>query len=96
MSRGSLHVLTAVLQAEYRVSVSWFRRVRADPSFFIPCAAALLLYTQIMSIFPPRYVYLAALIIFMVGNAVSGSAHSMTALLVGRSVSALGGAGMWK
>lgn len=49
-----------------------------------------------MSIFPPRYVYLAALIIFMVGNAVSGSATSMTALLVGRAISALGGAGMWK
>lgn len=85
-----------ISQVEYCVSVMKLNGSTLTFRFFIPCAAVLLLYTQMLSIFTPRYVYMAALVVFLIGNAVSGSATSMTALLVGRAVSALGGAGLWK
>jgi len=41
-----------------------------NTGFFIPAATGILLYSQIMTIWNPRWVYLSALIIFEVGSAV--------------------------
>ena len=80
-----------------------------NTAFFIPCAGAILVYTQIMTVIPPRWVYLAAVVIFEAGSAIcvsselwsvcstiQGAAQSMNMLIVGRAVAGLGGAGMWK
>lgn len=49
-----------------------------------------------MSIFSPKWVYVAAVVIFEVGCAVAGAAQNMNMLIVGRAIAGLGGAGMWK
>lgn len=41
-----------------------------NTGFFVPCAAGILIYSQLMTIWSPRYVYLCALLIFEIGSAV--------------------------
>lgn len=41
-----------------------------NSAFFIPCAALICFYSQIMTIVRPKLVYLAACVIFLVGCAV--------------------------
>lgn len=67
-----------------------------NTAFFIPCAGGILIYSQIMTVFSPRWVYLSAVVVFEVGSAVCGAARSMEMLIVGRAIAGLGGAGMWK
>ncbi|KAK4688498.1 hypothetical protein P7C73_g1604, partial [Tremellales sp. Uapishka_1] len=64
-----------------------------NTAFFIPCAGAILVFTQIMTVASPRWVYIASIVIFEAGSA--GAAHSMDMLIVGRAIAGLGGAGMW-
>lgn len=51
-----------------------------------------MLYTDLMTIISPKTVYMASTILFEVGCAISGAAHSMELLIVGRAISGLGGA----
>ncbi|WVQ81541.1 hypothetical protein IAT38_003665 [Cryptococcus sp. DSM 104549] len=66
-----------------------------NTAFFIPCAGAILVYTQIMTVADPRWTYIASIVIFEAGSAVCGAAGSMDVLIVGRAIAGLGGAGMW-
>ncbi|ODN74642.1 hypothetical protein, variant 2 [Cryptococcus amylolentus CBS 6039] len=66
-----------------------------NTAFFVPCAGAILIYTQLMTIVSPRWIYLSAIATFEAGSAICGAAGSMNLLIVGRAVAGLGGAGMW-
>ncbi|WVQ81540.1 hypothetical protein IAT38_003664 [Cryptococcus sp. DSM 104549] len=66
-----------------------------NTAFFIPCAGAILVYTQIMTVVDPRWTYIASIVIFEVGSVVCGAAPTMNALIVGRAIAGLGGAGVW-
>lgn len=46
-----------------------------NTAFFIPCAGTILVYTQIMTVASPKWVYLAAVGIFEAGSAVCVSGH---------------------
>ena len=52
------------------------------------------LYGQISSIFGRRTVTLTAVVLFSVGSAVAGSAHSMGVLIAGRAIQGVGGGGI--
>jgi MFS family permease len=67
-----------------------------NTAFFIPCAGGILIYSQIMTVFSPRWVYLFAVLGFEIGSALCGAAGSMNMLIAGRAMAGLGGAGMWK
>ncbi|KAL7421215.1 hypothetical protein Q5752_004100 [Cryptotrichosporon argae] len=66
-----------------------------NTAFFIPCAGAILIYSQIMTVFSPKWCYIAATAIFEAGCVVCGAASSMNMLIVGRAIAGLGGAGIW-
>ncbi|WVW79063.1 hypothetical protein I302_101026 [Kwoniella bestiolae CBS 10118] len=66
-----------------------------NTAFFIPCAGCILIFSQIMTIASPRWVYMISLLIFEAGTAICGAANSMLMLIIGRAVAGLGGAGMW-
>ncbi|RXK37133.1 hypothetical protein M231_05584 [Tremella mesenterica] len=66
-----------------------------NTAFFIPCAGCILIYSQIMTVFSPKWIYLGAVVVFEIGSAICGAAQSMNMLIVGRAVAGLGGAGLW-
>ena len=45
--------------------------------------------------FNPKWLYIICLATFEVGSAVCGAASSMNAIIIGRAVAGLGGAGMY-
>lgn len=46
-------------------------------------------------IFDPKWLYIICVAMFEVGSALCGAAPSMNALIVGRAIAGLGGAGMY-
>lgn len=46
-------------------------------------------------IFDPKWLYIMCVAMFEVGSAVCGAAPSMNALIIGRAIAGLGGAGMY-
>jgi len=54
----------------------------------------LLLFGQVQRIWPAKYVLLIAVILFEIGSAVCGSAHSINFLIFGRAFSGMGAAGV--
>ncbi|NDZ75692.1 MFS transporter [Streptomyces sp. SID10362] len=63
-------------------------------AYLLAATAAQPLYGKLSDSYGPRRVYLAALGTFLTGSALCASAHSLTQLIVFRSVQGLGGGGL--
>lgn len=62
--------------------------------YLLTTAAFQLFYGRVYSNFSIKYTFLAAILLFELGSLVCGLAPTSTALIVGRAVSGLGGAGI--
>ena len=56
----------------------------------------MLLMGKIYTLFNPKYIYLASLIVFEVGSTVCGAAPNSKALIIGRAIAGLGNAGLFQ
>ncbi|KZF19197.1 major facilitator superfamily protein [Xylona heveae TC161] len=54
-----------------------------------------LLYGRIYTFYPPKLVFIVAIVIFEVGSAVCGAAPNSTAVIVGRALAGLGASGVF-
>lgn len=57
--------------------------------------ATILLLGSLYGAFDIKWLYLASIVLFEVGSAVCGAAPSMNAMIIGRVVAGVGGAGMY-
>lgn len=54
-----------------------------------------LFFGRIYTFYSPKWTFIASIALFEIGSAVSGAAPSSNALIVGRAISGVGGAGMF-
>ncbi|KAI9875888.1 MAG: hypothetical protein M1830_007829 [Pleopsidium flavum] len=64
-------------------------------AFLLGAASTNLFWGQCYGQFDAKYIYILCIILFEIGSAVCGAAPSMDALIVGRAICGLGGAGMY-
>nr|CRX79083.1 hypothetical protein ls5930a1_00125 [Leucosporidium scottii] len=64
-------------------------------SFILTQTAFLLIFGQVLRIFPAKYVLLSAITIFEVGSAICGSCNDVNVLIFGRALSGVGAAGIF-
>ncbi|KAJ8065326.1 hypothetical protein OCU04_006016 [Sclerotinia nivalis] len=64
-------------------------------AFLLGASGTNLFWGQIYSQFDAKYVYIICVILFEIGSATCGAAPNMDALIVGRAICGLGGAGMY-
>lgn len=62
-------------------------------AFMLTTCAFQLLFGKLYTAFSIKYVWLASVLIFEIGSAVSGAASNSVALIVGRAIAGIGGAG---
>lgn len=70
--------------------VGWY-----GSAYLLLTCAFQLFFGKLYSLFPVKYVYLAALLIFEVGSAVCGAAPTSPALIIGRAIAGLGASGSY-
>ncbi|KAJ5754360.1 hypothetical protein N7533_003903 [Penicillium manginii] len=58
-------------------------------------SATIIAWGKLFGIFSAKFLYLSSVVMFEVGSAVCGAAQTMNAMIVGRAVAGLGGAGMY-
>lgn len=63
-------------------------------AFVLAQTVFLLFYGQVLRIFPAKWVLVSAVIIFETGSLICGVAQNVNQLIVGRTVSGIGAAGM--
>jgi MFS family permease len=61
-------------------------------AYFLTQAGLILTAGQLLTVFPPKYVYVCSIAIFEIGSLVCAVAPSMTALIIGRAVAGCGAA----
>lgn len=64
-------------------------------AFVLGSLATLFVWGKIMGLFSVKWSYITGIIIFDIGSAVCGAAPSMDAMIVGRTLAGVGGAGMY-
>ncbi|KAL8927227.1 MAG: hypothetical protein Q9208_002403 [Pyrenodesmia sp. 3 TL-2023] len=64
-------------------------------AFLVAAAATNLVWGKIYAQFDAKYLYLLCLFLFEVGSAICGAAPTMDALIIGRAICGVGGAGMY-
>ncbi|KAJ5999038.1 hypothetical protein N7451_006848 [Penicillium sp. IBT 35674x] len=64
-------------------------------AYYMTQCACMLLFGQALALFNGKYVLISAIVFFMLGSAVSGAAHSIETLIVGRAIAGIGAAGCW-
>ncbi|KAL8979584.1 MAG: hypothetical protein Q9177_006103, partial [Variospora cf. flavescens] len=64
-------------------------------AFLVAAAATNLVWGKIYAQFDAKYLYLISVFLFEVGSAICGAAPTMDALIIGRAICGLGGAGMY-
>ncbi|KAI9708713.1 MAG: hypothetical protein M1820_003668 [Bogoriella megaspora] len=64
-------------------------------AFFLGAAATVLSWGQVYSHFNAKWVFIFCVLVFEVGSAVCGAAPSESALIAGRAICGVGGAGMY-
>lgn len=64
-------------------------------SFVLSTLATIIFWGKIMSVFSVKWAYITAILIFEIGSALCGAAPSMNAMIVGRAIAGVGGAGMY-
>lgn len=63
-------------------------------SFVLTQTAFILFFSQVLRVFPAKYVLLACIVIFEVGSAICGAAQDVNMLIGGRALSGVGAAGI--
>lgn len=53
------------------------------------------MFGKLYTFYSSKWVFMAGMLLFEVGSAVCGAAPSSTALIIGRSIAGLGGAGLF-
>ncbi|GAA5850295.1 hypothetical protein JCM3766R1_001160 [Sporobolomyces carnicolor] len=64
-------------------------------AFILTQTSFILVFGQVLRIYPAKWVLLICIVVFEVGSAVCGGAHNVDALIVGRAVSGVAAAGMF-
>ena len=64
-------------------------------AFVLGTLATILLWGKIMGVFSVKWSYIVSIIIFDVGSAICGAAPTMDAMIIGRALAGVGGAGMY-
>ncbi|KAL8908282.1 MAG: hypothetical protein Q9207_000904 [Kuettlingeria erythrocarpa] len=64
-------------------------------AFLVAAAGTNLVWGKIYAQFDAKYLYLLCVFLFEVGSALCGAAPTMDALIIGRAISGVGGAGMY-
>ncbi|KAI9891417.1 MAG: hypothetical protein M1814_002736 [Vezdaea aestivalis] len=64
-------------------------------AFLLGAASTNLIWGKIYGQFNAKWLYLGTTLLFEVGSAICGAAPSMTALIIGRALAGVGGAGMY-
>ncbi|KAJ7848486.1 major facilitator superfamily domain-containing protein [Mycena olivaceomarginata] len=64
-------------------------------AYFLTQAGLILTAGQLLTVFPPKYVYVCSIAIFEIGSLVCAVSPSMTALIIGRAVAGCGAAAMF-
>lgn len=70
--------------------VGWY-----GSAYMLTLCATPLLYGKFYSFYSLKWVFISAVSLFEIGSAVCGAAPSSTALIIGRAVAGLGGAGIF-
>lgn len=63
--------------------------------FIMAAVSTNLLFGQLYSHFPPKWLYIGSVLVFEAGSAICGAAPNMDTLIVGRALCGLGGSGMY-
>ncbi|GAM85995.1 hypothetical protein ANO11243_040050 [Dothideomycetidae sp. 11243] len=70
--------------------IGWYQ------SAYMVCTAGFqLFFGRLYTYYSPKWVFVSSITIFEIGSAVSGAAPSSVALIIGRAISGVGGAGMF-
>lgn len=69
--------------------VAWYSAV-----YLVTTCAFQLPFERAYAIWNTKWTYLASIIIFMIGSAVSGAAPTSVALIIGRAIAGVGGSGV--
>ncbi|KAF2154633.1 MFS transporter [Myriangium duriaei CBS 260.36] len=70
--------------------IGWYQ------SAYMICTAGFqLFFGRLYTYYSPKWVFITSITIFEIGSAISGAAPSSVALIVGRAISGVGGAGMF-
>lgn len=64
-------------------------------SFVLGTLATIIFWGKIMGLFSVKWAYVTSIIIFEVGSAICGAAPTMNAMIGGRALAGVGGAGMY-
>jgi MFS family permease len=67
---------------------------RFNAAFFLTTCAFQIPYGRAYTILSTRWVFLSSILIFEIGSAVCGAAPTSTALIIGRAIAGIGGAGL--
>ncbi|OKL63295.1 hypothetical protein UA08_01711 [Talaromyces atroroseus] len=70
--------------------IAWY-----GSAYLLTSCSFQLLYGRIYTFYKPKWVFLAAIIIFEIGSAVCGAAPTSTAFIVGRALAGLGACGIF-
>lgn len=70
--------------------IGWYQ------SAYMVCTAGFqLFFGRLYTYYSPKWVFITSIVLFEIGSAVSGAAPSSVALIIGRAISGVGGAGMF-
>lgn len=64
-------------------------------AFVLPAAALQLPWTKAYGLANLKWLYIAHVVLFEAGSALAGGAPTMNAMIVGRAIAGIGGAGMY-
>ncbi|KAL8806441.1 MAG: hypothetical protein Q9182_001356 [Xanthomendoza sp. 2 TL-2023] len=64
-------------------------------AYAIPGTVLVLIQSKLYALFNIKWLYLGFVVLFEIGSAISGSATTMNALIVGRMIAGVGGCGMY-
>ncbi|RAO64648.1 uncharacterized protein BHQ10_000660 [Talaromyces amestolkiae] len=70
--------------------IAWY-----GSAYLLTSCSFQLLYGRIYTFYSPKWVFLAAIILFEVGSAICGAAQTSTAFIVGRAIAGLGSCGIF-
>ena len=79
--------------------IDYFGQIEKLPwisvTLLLAAAGTINFWAKIYGQFDPKWLYIICVAMFEVGSAVCGAAPTMNALIVGRAIAGLGGAGMY-
>ncbi|KAJ9660037.1 hypothetical protein H2201_007078 [Coniosporium apollinis] len=64
-------------------------------AFVLGSSATMVTWSKLYGIFSAKWLYIGSIILFEAGSALCGAAPTMNAMIVGRAIAGLGGAGMY-